>query len=992
MDTQLLAQALISTLDPDPSARHAAESHLADFCQSPYFTISCLELAKDPHQPSAIQQAAAVYLKNQLQVQWTTVLDSSVKSQFKQQLLYSLHQVSSEVTTHLVTIVYDLICKDFASQQWQDLIPMILSMLNEPIHQLSAVLCTSQLLKYYSLIPHVQLQDHISTLNSFMESVFPLLYQITQTDSDIYFHILWKTLKCFKYAITNSFPKYFSQLDQLQTWLPLFTGILMRQTQQASNTSEFEKQHQNVVISQNIEADIPIYLEANSYSLYTWLKCKKWACQIQTMLMAYAHNQYSSITHKHPNGNPTSFPEVYVNYFGPKVCAIYIREINELDNADNSCSLLHSTKSLVNVFRYIEYSLKYLTLWTEVLAQNVDVLISSLIFKTLLLKDQELEAFHSEPEEYLSTNIENIEFTPRSNAKSLLKELVHYHGDQVYELLFQRINSVIAEYQTDTADMSTCVKKDAVLQVINTIRPALMNSDSLYGVQLKSFIFTQVSLDTTSPHGFLRARACEVISQLHEQDIPIDVVETLYSRIMQCLHDSEVVVQFQAAMALRPLMEYDIVKETLANQISQVMACIFRIFNSIDSERLSVVIEELIDSFPTQLAPFAMNLATQLTDQFLRLYEEITNRSVDSGYTDDKNMAAYGLLNTFGTLIISLGVGGHKEIRNLLLQIFSPIMQSANEMFYEEVFELVDLSARSTDTPEEQSEYLGHIVNYLKSGYKVSPSDGPEYYIPTLCTIFESDEANSLFNENNLEFYFQIVLDNINGDYKTRVRDFAELVIISYCMTSSSRSDSVNYGISQLLSLPLEGNLGLIGSELYYSPEEVSNYYGEKGQLLTLVQSYLQADLKTIKNYEQKAIATGLLTILHFRFTQLDKIMSVILDTIARYIVVLENLPIPLLSSQEGAENMTTPRIQPVVQFEMMTAQFFTENPAGGYEDEEEPSFVEPHLNAITSTCSIAQSFMETVATLKEKDSAQFHALCAESSDFKKVTEYFKLY
>ena len=70
MDVQLLSQAFLATLDPDAATRAAAELHLATCESSPYILASCLTIAKDFFYPAAVQQAAAVFLKNLIARHW----------------------------------------------------------------------------------------------------------------------------------------------------------------------------------------------------------------------------------------------------------------------------------------------------------------------------------------------------------------------------------------------------------------------------------------------------------------------------------------------------------------------------------------------------------------------------------------------------------------------------------------------------------------------------------------------------------------------------------------------------------------------------------------------------------------------------------------------------------------------------------------------------------------------------------------------------------
>lgn len=81
---------------------------------------------------------------------------------------------------------------------------------------------------------------------------------------------------------------------------------------------------------------------------------------------------------------------------------------------------------------------------------------------------------------------------------------------------------------------------------------------------------------------------------------------------MGCLDDSELPVRCQAALALQPLLHHEYVINAMKPQIPQLMQRLLSLVNEVDADMLSMVMEEFVEQFSNELAPFAVDLALNL--------------------------------------------------------------------------------------------------------------------------------------------------------------------------------------------------------------------------------------------------------------------------------------------------------------------------------------------------------------------------------------------
>lgn len=117
-------------------------------------------------------------------------------------------------------------------------------------------------------------------------------------------------------------------------------------------------------------------------------------------------------------------------------------------------------------------------------------------------------------------------------------------------------------------------------------------------------------------------------------------------------------------------------KLVLSNVILPTMTKLLDLSNEIDSDAISVVMQDCVENFSAQLQPFGVDLMSKLVQQFMKLAQEIHEASqvdvddFDGNFDDqgDKVMAALGFINTMITVLLSFE--NSREICIKLEEIF----------------------------------------------------------------------------------------------------------------------------------------------------------------------------------------------------------------------------------------------------------------------------------------------------------------------------------
>lgn len=235
--------------------------------------------------------------------------------------------------------------------------------------------------------------------------------------------------------------------------------------------------------------------------------------------------------------------------------------------------------------------------------------------------------------------------------------------------------------------------------MIGTLSGVILGKKSPIAEQVEYFFVRHVFPEFRSPHGFLRARACDTLEKFEALDFkdPNNLL-VIYRNILESMADPELPVRVEAALALQPLIRHDVIRVSMQQNIPQIMQQLLKLANEVDVDALANVMEDFVEVFAAELTPFAVALSEQLRDTYVRIVRELIERNSskdedDYGdFLDDKSITALGVLQTIGTLILTLestpDVLAHLE--TILMPVITITLEHKLYDLYNEVFEIID--------------------------------------------------------------------------------------------------------------------------------------------------------------------------------------------------------------------------------------------------------------------------------------------------------------
>jgi len=495
------------------------------------------------------------------------------------------------------------------------------------------------------------------------------------------------------------------------------------------------------------------------------------------------------------------FAKHFIDNFAPEILKAYLQQVELWVSKQRWLSKI----CLSNILAFLDECIKPSATWKH-LGPHVENLISHVLFPLLCQTDEDLEMFHEEPAEYLHRKINFYEevSAPDVAATNFLITLTKSRKKQTFTVL-NFINGVVNRYEATADADKNHREKEGALRMIGTLASIILGKKSPIADQVEYFFVRHVFPEFRSTQGYLRARACDILEKFADLDFKDENnVVLIYQNILQCLNDPELPVRVEAALALQPLIRHEYIRTSMQQNIADIMQQLLKLANEVDVDALATVMEEFVEVFAAELTPFAVQLTEQLRDTYLRIIGDVIEKGQGNTdedaetYLDDKSITALGVLQTIGTLILTLestpSVLLHLE--QILIPVITITLEHKLADLYNEVFEIIDsctFSAKAISPTMWQifklihrsfkdrseifiEEMLPALDNYVSYGHEMLKQQ-PEYLeaiFDIIQTIFTNERLGAMDRICGCKLA-EAVLLNMRGHADKYLNHFIEI-------------------------------------------------------------------------------------------------------------------------------------------------------------------------------------------------------------------------
>jgi importin-7 len=722
-----LRQTILSTLSADAAVRQQAETALKSAESHHGFIGALLDIVQNEQDLSpaaAVRLPAAIYLKNRVSRGWSTennvhqpIPDDERKS-FRDRLLPVLANVPPQIRHQCVPILQTILQHDFPAK-WPEFMDLTMQLLNAP--DANAVFAGLQCLLAVCRTYRFKLADNDrGNLDKVVEASFPRILAIgtglmneTTVEAGEMLRIV---VKCYKHAVYYELPHPLRTYQNTVDWCTLFLKIISHEAPAYAMMEDIDEREQN-----------------------HWWKARKWCyANLNRLYVRYGNPAGLSSTQAKEFGD---FPKTFITTFAPEILKGYLGEIEKWVGGNHWLSKPSLSYTLI----FLEECVKPKSMW-DILKPHMDNLIKHLIFPVLCQSEEDIELFTDDPPEYLHRKLNFYEevSAPDMAATNFLIALTKNRKQQTYVIL-SYVNEVVTRYEAAPDDQKIPREKEGALRMIGSLASIILGKKSPIANQVEYFFVRHVFPEFRSPHGFLRARACDTLEKFEQLDFqdPNNLM-VIYRNILESMADPELPVRVMAALALQPLIRHDVIRTAMQSNIPQIMHQLLKLANEVDVDALANVMEDFVEVFSEQLTPFAVALSEQLRDTYLRIIRELLDRNeakagangdgADFGeYLDDKSIAALGVLQTIGTLILTLEASPDVllHLETILMPVITITLENKLYDLFNEVFEIID---SCTFASKSISETMWKAFELMHKTFK----EGAELYLEDMLPALDN--------------------------------------------------------------------------------------------------------------------------------------------------------------------------------------------------------------------------------------------------------------
>jgi hypothetical protein len=593
----------------------------------------------------ATRQAASIFFKNWVSRSWDQLSeDTGAKATVRAQLLPLLAHCPSQVRAQLDVAVYSVFSADFP-EKWPGLLDEIEQYLqsNEAVVLACGLSALNQLVRVFrwrQSTKRAPLTKVIKTCFPRINSIVAELIKFDAGDANVGFMV--KTImKTFFASVQYDLPKVLQDQNMLFSWCSVLVQMIEKPLNGISADMDQDDLRQNI-----------------------WWKAKKWAYQgLHRLFHRYGNPALNS-----PAEVPKAFTKLFADKFAPSLVKVVVAQTELLGQGAKM-----PDKIVTTMLAFLDDAIKYKNTWS-VVKPHMDMLVAKVIYPLVCFTEEDQELFTDDPREFIQKKLDPLSDVsgPVAAAHSLLVDLVTDRFKTTFMPVLQFLNSLLST-------QTTASQLDGALSMLSDMAGAIVSNKSNMKNQSGHVLTQFVIANLESPEPFLRMRALQVISVFCDADAEAEIVLPghgleansgwlkLFEKTVHLMGAQEPIpVRVYAALLMERLLLRDDIRQSTAAHVGLIMQSLLAITHDIDMEVLTSILERLVEMYPVEVMPFAVELCTQLRDSFVRVMTEIrakdqsadqTAEEDDDGYDFsgmDKLMTASGFIKTITTLILAV--------------------------------------------------------------------------------------------------------------------------------------------------------------------------------------------------------------------------------------------------------------------------------------------------------------------------------------------------
>lgn len=585
--------------------------------------------------------------------------------------------------------------------------------------------------------------------------------------------------------------------------------------------------------------------------------------------------------------NKAEFFVSWIKTYGVSLCELFYPMIQSFSSSENA----NAQKVFYNITRAF-YCILRIDFLAEAASQKMLALADNLIGQAVMLQ-KDVEEFSDNPREYFARNNFCMEETNiRTSAVSILTNLL---GTSVAT---QLIAHLILRAQQNKTNLLLVEAIYFLLEkgVKNYFRAAKEHS------KLFDFLRSDVVASLQSPTGFLLCRATLLLKSVREAiELPEDLTMLVATHTWQNMQSKDMPTRNFSVNLLNILLENDKVREIVKPNLPSLIRIALDSLKEHWHERIVINLNEILEYFPQEAAPFMIEMLEQLIALAVKLLKS-DEESEDNNVEEEKSMSIYSVFEAISTCI---ALQTSPEVFAQTMARLNPFLQEtlklsnfdSDEHVFQLIAQLVKISPAGSLHPGLWPYFEYFVLSLGPKGHKESPSNPllalldedsesslelANYSIEALTNFCVKDPQGVLSRSSHLGIPYTTLLLAFHTEILASETDIHEdnqklrnmlflprLLYVFRDHIEPALKDWVAICLAETISFSVEDKINFdhifihnAGVLFLAAPQQTLTLVQEKGQAASLISSWVKRHRPASSFEMRKASFLGLLSIL----------------------------------------------------------------------------------------------------------------------------------
>ncbi|KAI8618818.1 armadillo-type protein [Chytriomyces sp. MP71] len=543
---------------------------------------------------------AAIFFKNRVLKGWRdaptaddTVLVGPADRDFvRTHIVNAIIAVQQDLSVFFLSALERVLQRDY--KNWPQFLPSVISLLdgkNPPSTIYGGLLAIHALTKslYHAEDPMPQLNEIVTSCFTGLQGIAVTLLPETSPEAGAMLRMI---IKIYLKSISRELSPALQQSASLVPWGTLFVNIIEKDlsflNEKFPNEEEREKQQ--------------------------WWKVKKWSFRSLHMFLVRYCNR---------DKDYAEFSAMFIQHFAPGIATAYLTQVNKC--VQQGAWVTRHVRQQLSTF--LADCVKYKSTWAAI-KPHAGALVTAWVYPQLCFSNEDAQLWEEDGVEYVQRKMGDYSYEERVNPVEAAEYLVHSLVSKRFGAVFQEVMAFVIQILQSTVDSGTneasARRKSGAIRLILGISDQMMDEKkSPVHNQMENFFVQHIFPEFKSRFAFLRAQCFEALLMFDGLSFSEEQQRVIFESVLTGVQDPELPVKVWAAQTISLIIDYKAIFEAIKPYVPNLMQTLLQLTSEIDMDTLTTGMENLASFFPEQLAPFSVQLCTQMRDSFVALVQDI---------------------------------------------------------------------------------------------------------------------------------------------------------------------------------------------------------------------------------------------------------------------------------------------------------------------------------------------------------------------------------